>query len=176
MPRFRLSITSTPSRWPQRVCGKSAQRGHNAANVRQRDWFTRLRNDVNGAAAELAVAKFLGIPWSRSVGTFTSVGDVADDIDVRHTERAGGRLILREKDFPGRWVVFVTGSPPNLVLQGYIRAEDGMQPQWRANPHDWHPAWFLPASALLPIEASGEVPPCLRQPGSTRPLAAIPTG
>lgn len=147
---------------------QSAQRGHNAANVRQRDWFTRLRNEVCGAAAELATARWLGIEWSRSVGTYRSEADVGQDCDVRHCERHDGRLILRRHDHPYRQFVLVTGSPPNLLLQGYCRAAEMMVPEFWRNPGGFGGAWFVPSSRLLPIEPSGLVPPCLRQTATAR--------
>jgi hypothetical protein len=48
----------------------SAHRNLNHAKVRSRSMLTRLSDDIAGAAAELAVAKWLGIPWSRSVNTY----------------------------------------------------------------------------------------------------------
>ena len=142
---------------------QSHQRGHNAANVRQRTWLTRLANDTNGAAAELVTAKWLGIEWSRSVGTYRHEADVGDEIDVRHTERRDGRLILRPSDHPYRQFVLVTGTPPHLLLQGWIRGEAAMVPEWCCDPNDYGGAWFVPARALEPIPASGLVPACLRQ-------------
>ena len=142
---------------------QSAQRGHNAANVRQRTWLTRLSNDVCGAAAELAVARWLGIPWSKSVGTFHREADVGEDIDVRHTERHDGRLVLRRQDHPYRQFVLVTGTPPNMVLQGHCRAEEVMVPEFWCDPNGFGGAWFVPLSRLIPIPPGGSVPPCLRQ-------------
>jgi hypothetical protein len=98
------------------------------------------------------------------VGTFTNVADVGDDLDVRSTPRHDGRLILREKDHPYRWFVLVTGEPPNMVLQGYVFGSNGMVPEYLADPHHWGRAcWMVPQAALLPVDPSGIVPPCLRQ-------------
>lgn len=141
----------------------SAKQCLNHANVRPRNTLTRLHDDALGACAELAVAKWLGIPWTRSVGTYHREADVGEDIDVRCTDREHGRLILRESDQPYRWFVLVTGSPPNMMLQGYIRAEDGMRPEWYRDPHGYGGAWFVPQVALTPITPDGVVPPCLRQ-------------
>ncbi len=135
----------------------------NHANVRRRSLPVRLHNDILGAASELAVAKWLGIPWSRSVNTFTSEADVGEDIDVRATHRPGGSLILRQKDHPYRWFVLVTGEPPNMALQGYVHGTDAMLPEFWCNPRDYGGAWFVPQSALLPVPPDGQVPDCLRQ-------------
>ncbi len=142
----------------------------NAATVRQRTLMTRLSNDVCGAAAEAAVSKWLAIPFSSSVNTFHQA-DVADDIGVRHSERRNARLILRENDFPGHWYVLVVGTPPNMLIAGYIHGSDARQPQWLANPHGYAQAWMVPQSALLPVDPDGTVPPCLRQTAAARLLA-----
>jgi hypothetical protein len=141
----------------------SAKRGHNHANVRSRSTLTRLHDDTLGACAELAVAKWLGIQWSRSVGTYHIEADVGEDVDVRCTDRDNGSLILRENDQPYRTFVLVTGNPPNMSLRGYIRGEDGMRPHWWRDPNSYGGAWFVPQDALISITPDGVVPPCLRQ-------------
>jgi len=142
---------------------QSAQRSLNHANVRSRPLFVRLGDEIRGTASELAVANWLGIPWSRSVDTFHFEADVAEDVDVRCTERHDGRLILRERDHPYRNFVLVTGTPPIMVLQGHIRGSDAMQPEWWRDPHGYGGAWFVPQTALIPVPPEGSVPPCLRQ-------------
>ncbi len=128
---------------------QSAQRGHNAANVRQRTWLTRLSTDVCGAAAGLAVARWLGIPWSKSVGTFHREADVGEDIDVRHTERHDGRLVLRRQDHPYRQFVLVTGTPPNMVLQGHCRAR-GHGPRILVRPQRFRRCLVRPVVQAYP--------------------------
>ena len=73
----------------------SAKRDLCHATVRrQRSLTTRLNDDVLGACAELAVAKWLGVQWSRSVDTFHSGADVGEDVDVRCTTNDNGSLII----------------------------------------------------------------------------------
>jgi hypothetical protein len=142
----------------------SAKRNLCHATIRrQRSLTTRLHDDVLGACAELAVAKWLGVQWSRSVDTFHSEADVGEDVDVRCTTNDNGSLIMRDNDQPWRWMVLVSGTPPVLSLRGYVRGSDAMTPQYWCNPHGYRGAWFVPQSDLLPITADGIVPPCLRQ-------------
>jgi hypothetical protein len=61
---------------------------------------------------------------------------VGQDVDVRATDRVDGSLILREKDHPYHCYVFVTGSPPNMLLRGYIRGWDAMVPEFYCKP-EW---------------------------------------
>lgn len=141
---------------------QSARRSLNHCTVRTRPLFVRLRDDICGCCSELAVARWIGVEWSRSVGTFHAA-DVGEDIQVRTTHRDDGRLILRERDFPGHWYVLVTGTPPVMSLRGYVLGSDAMTPEWCCNPHDYGGAWFVPQAALLPVPPDGVVPPCLRQ-------------
>lgn len=141
----------------------SAERGLCHANVRQRSLTTRLYNDVQGAASELGVARWLGVPWSRSVNTFHDDADVGEDVDVRSTEHRKGALILRDNDPPYRWFVLVTGVPPVLTLRGYMWGADAMAPHWWRNADGTRGAWWVPQGELLPISSDGVVPPCLRQ-------------
>jgi hypothetical protein len=141
----------------------SFKAGLNHATVRNRSLATRLHNDVCGAAAELAVARWLHVHWGRTVNTFHEA-DVGEDIGVRHTIRHDGRLILRERDFPGHWYVLVTGTPPVMSLRGYIWGQHAQRPEFWCDPGGYgRGAWFIPQDALQGIPADGTVPPCLRQ-------------
>ncbi len=141
----------------------SVQHGLRHANVRRRTLPTRLHNDILGCCSELAVARWLDLPWPKPLGIFTAEADVGEDVDVRATERDDGHFILRQQDHAYRTFVLVTGTPPIMLLQGYIRGTDAMTPEWWRDPHGYGGAWFLPQSALNPITADGVVPACLRQ-------------
>lgn len=109
--------------------------------------------------------------WSRSFNTFHAEADVGEDVDLRATDRADGRLILQVKDHPYRWFVLVTGNPPNMFLRGFIRGWDAMQDEWYRNPQGYGAAWFVPQSALIPIRPDGSIPAYLRQPATlTMPM------
>ena len=43
----------------------------------------RLENHQRGAAAELAVSKFIGVPWSATVNTYKRFPDIPGGIEVR---------------------------------------------------------------------------------------------
>jgi hypothetical protein len=88
---------------------------------------------------------------------------VGENIQVRTTDRDDGRLILRERDFPGHWYVFVVGTPPVMSVRGYVYGCDAQRPEYSADPQDWGNAWFVSQRALLTIPPDGTVPLCLRQ-------------
>ena len=56
---------------------------------------------IEGACAEAAVAKYLGVWWS---GDFERLygGDVANKVEVRSTHHARGALIMHDTDFDDR--------------------------------------------------------------------------
>ena len=49
---------------------QSARQNLCHSNVRSRPLFQRLRDEIYGCCAELAVARFVGVRWSKSVNTF----------------------------------------------------------------------------------------------------------
>ena len=106
--------------------------------------------EVNGALAEMAVAKHLGLYWDGSVDTFKRP-DVGT-LQVRHTVRLDGCLILRPHD-PGDGIyVLVTGQAPMFTIVGCLRGEDGRRDEWVRDPGSVRPAHFVPQSELRPLE------------------------
>lgn len=140
----------------------SQERGLNHALNNQRDWLTRIGDDVLGACAEIAVAKWIGVKWDPNVNTFGHIPDVGG-VDVRSTRYPNGHLILRQRDrvHADRWFILATtGTLPDVVIRGYIRPRDGMCEQWRQRPEQ---RWHIPQRALLHIAPDGTMPPCLVQ-------------
>lgn len=131
----------------------SMSNGHNPSRsvVSSNPWEIIQRHCV-GAAAELAVAKFRGVYWDGSVGTYHAVTDVPG-CDVRSTPDPNGSLILRDDDPADRWYCLVITAPPSFRLVGFIRGEDGRRDEWLRNPHGQRASWFVPQAALLPIRS-----------------------
>lgn len=102
--------------------------------------------DIQGAAAELAVAKKLGRYWDGSVNTFKR-GDVGA-AQVRSTPRRDGSLIVRSNDSEDDFYILVTGAIPEFNVVGYIRGADAKADRFRRAPAGRPAAWFVPQSAL----------------------------
>ena len=85
--------------------------------------------DIEGALAELAVARALGIHWPASVDQGNDP-DLFPDIEVRRTNPS---LILRPADNPARRYVWVSGFAPSYVVGGWIKGADGMRPEWETD-------------------------------------------
>ena len=87
--------------------------------------------NIEGAAAELAVSKFLELPWT----TFGYRGqpphpvcDVGDRTDVRWAQSDRRPLLYLDPkhDNPELVFVLVSGFSPVFRLHGYIKGSDGM--------------------------------------------------
>lgn len=105
--------------------------------------------DIEGAAAELAVAKALGVYWSGQ-DTPDCDGDIRAGEQVRHTERPNGCLIVHKKNADDHKFYLVTGIMPTMNVVGWIMGRDAKQEQWwRTNVPK--PAYFVPQSALIPF-------------------------
>lgn len=105
--------------------------------------------DVEAAAAELVVAKALGVHWCGMDGPDKDTGDVAG-AQVRHTKRADGSLICHKRDADEDRFVLVTGSMPRFVVRGWILGAEAKADRfWRTNVP--RPAFFVPQSALKPV-------------------------
>jgi len=77
---------------------------------------------IDGAGAELAFAKFIGLYWDGSVDTYRSgTGDLPyTQVDVKHSR--DGKWKVKEKD-KGE-LVLVRGTMPEYIIEAYCTAED----------------------------------------------------
>ena len=108
-----------------------------------------LGRDVRSTLAELAVAKYLGVFWS---GLAKDCKDTTL-CEVRSTPKPDNPLVIRDSDSPDDIFVLVTTEQiPALRLVGWIRARDGMLDSYVKAPCGRPPAYFIPQSALHPME------------------------
>lgn len=108
--------------------------------------------NVEGAAAEAAVAKATGLYWDGSVNTFKRGGDVMG-MEVRSSDLTGASLIVRPDDSPNGVFILVIGEAPRFDVIGWISGKDAMQEKWFTNKGNPRPkAYFVPQDALNPIE------------------------
>ncbi len=84
--------------------------------------------DIEGAAAEVAVAKFTNRYWA---GVNQQGGvDVGTTGGVRHTDNPDGHLIVYHDDPDDMMMVLVTGTPPNLRIHGWLPARAAKFPKY----------------------------------------------
>lgn len=110
--------------------------------------------DIEGAAAELAVCKALGVFWSglEVAGSDKRVGiPDAGGVQVRSTRRLSGSLILHDGDADDDAFVLVVGRVPRLDIKGWIYGRDGKRADFWRSESVRCPAYFVPQSALADI-------------------------
>ena len=117
---------------------------------------TSLETDQDGAEYELAVCKGLTIPWSKSVNTF-GAPDMLHDGQIKGTEYRSGCLIVRERNNPEHRYILVIDHGQwrdglfHYYIAGWIYGKDARKDEWKKNPNDREPAWFVPQDALNPV-------------------------
>ena len=105
----------------------------------------RWQIDIEGACAELAVAKHLNLYWDGSVNTFKKP-DVGE-YQVRHTTRNNGRLIVRQKDADNEVYILVTGLAPVFNVVGWMVGGEAKADKYKMDDY----SWFVPQSELKSI-------------------------
>lgn len=107
--------------------------------------------NIEGAAGEMAVAKYLGMYWSGAVGD-----PQADDVgpfQVRtNASRKYDDLILRPRDKPERIYISVLSFLPQFTICGWIGGAEGKQEKWlRDGTAGRPPCFFVPRTSLKPM-------------------------
>ena len=101
---------------------------------------------IEGALAECALAKHLGLFWSKGTPGATDVGPH----DVRQTHDHSYSLIIHPTDDDNRRFYLVTGILGKYVVRGYMYGRDAKRKEWWRDPtgkNRW--AYFVPQSALI---------------------------
>lgn len=104
--------------------------------------------DIEAFGAEMLVARHMGRyhGWQEETDEDGDVGP----IQVRHTLRTGGCLIVHPDDRDEAPFVLVVGAMPFQQIIGGIYGHRAKQEQfWKADVRN--PAFFVPQSALTPL-------------------------
>lgn len=107
--------------------------------------------DIESCAAELLVSRSLNQSWTPyALNPVEIISDVGTLVQVRHTPRANGCLILHDKDSDDHAFVLVVGLGTSQRIVGWLWGRDGKQLcHWRTSTG--RPAYFVPQEALSPI-------------------------
>ncbi len=106
-----------------------------------------------GAAGEVAVASYLGL--KEHLFKETNAKRDSDDlpgIDVKTRSKASYDLIVQRQSDPNRKFVLVTIENRQTLLHGWCYGQEGMKEIYWADPARGRPAYFVPQSALRPME------------------------
>ena len=104
--------------------------------------------DMESCAAELLVSRALNQSWTPYAASPAEIlSDVGRAVQVRHTPRGNGCLILHNKDQDDHAFVLVVGSGTGQRIVGWLWGRDGKHPSyWRTSTG--RPAYFVPQEAL----------------------------
>lgn len=122
---------------------------HGLADGVSRGWDLH----VIGAIGEWATAKALGLYWSDHL---PGPGDIGK-LEVRSTPRPNGPLIVRPRDPDAVPFVLVAGSPPVLRVVGWLAGAEAKVERWWRGDSERPGAYFVPQSALRPLDELVEV-------------------
>src|SRR3990167_2428715 len=132
------------------------QRQLQSLRAERRDRFANNKDNgysihIEGAQAELAVAKGLGIYWGGEINTFHAP-DLDNRIQVRSTKRLDGHLIIRPDDNLEDIYFLVINRFPCFDLIGWITGREGMSQDLLVDKNNhYQPAYFVPRAVLWEI-------------------------
>jgi hypothetical protein len=107
-----------------------------------------------GAAGEMAVASYLGMKSFLYQATEAERGsDDLPGIDVKTRSKASYDLIVQRQSDPNRKFVLVTIENRQTLIHGWCYGHEGIKEIYWADPARGRPAYFVPQSALRPMEA-----------------------
>lgn len=155
------TLTRTDPFWAARVGVErrleSKRRGLRDKNCESDPEAIALANDIFGAGAELACARYLLIPWKAGVNTFKEP-DVGP-YQVRCGMKQWHRLKVRQDDKPDEIFISVTlKSWPTYWLQGWMTCREALEVGHQDAPRGGRPVWFVDVDQLHPMEALLESP------------------
>ena len=101
---------------------------------------------IEGAAGEMAFAKWADRYWSGSLGNLKA--DDVGSVQVRTTSGHNNRLILHAEDPDDRRFVLLTGLAPRFIIRGWIWGRDAKQEKYWKDPAGGRPAFFVPQDDL----------------------------
>jgi hypothetical protein len=119
---------------------------HKSLNRYKHAYKSEWSYDIDGACAELAVAKAMGVYWSGHVGSFKDP-DVAN-IHVRSTTRKDGHLIIRDNDPENFVYVLVITECPNYTIVGGISGRKAKNKDKSDQDNTGAPAWWIKQEEL----------------------------
>jgi hypothetical protein len=110
-----------------------------------------LRLCALGAAAELAAAKWLNVPNFRlSIDTYKDEPDIWPNWEVKHTEYAGGHLIVKDNDRNSDRAVLVTGTNP-FTIRGWLPVEYCKDDLYLKATRQTEVSYWVPQNELVKV-------------------------
>jgi len=106
------------------------------------------QRDIEGALAEMALAKHFGLFWSGIEKI--NAGDVGE-YEVKHSSHNKARLLVPlNNDRLDNWFWLVTGLHGSYTIHGCMLGRDAMQERYVDEPVPKRPCYCVPQSDLKP--------------------------
>ena len=106
-----------------------------------------------GAAGEMAVASYLGMKHELYKEVEAKRGsDDLPGIDIKTRSKHFYSLIVQKQEDPDKKFVLVTIENQQTLLHGWCYGREAMDERYWADPARGRPAYFVPQSALHPME------------------------
>jgi len=103
---------------------------------------------MEGALAECAMAKHLGVFWSKASWPSPDVGNV----EVRSTPYSFGDLRIKPSDPDNIKFYLLTGINGTYTIRGWIYACEGKKPEyWKRMDKDREEQFWIPQAHLHPL-------------------------
>ena len=114
----------------------------------QGDW----NSEIDGACGEMAVAKWLGMYWTGTIGE-TDKPDVGPyEVRTNGSRKYTDTILRPGKVHKDRAYISVLAFLPDFEIIGWIMGADATQQQWFRNGTPDRPkAWFVPQTSLQPL-------------------------
>jgi hypothetical protein len=108
-----------------------------------------------GAAGEMAVASYMGLKEHLYAEREARRGsdDLPGGIDVKTRSKHKYDLLVQRRSDPGKKFVLVTIENQKTLLHGWCYGSEAMDEKYWADPARGRPAYFVPQSALRPMES-----------------------
>lgn len=106
--------------------------------------------DIRGVECEFAASIVLNMSWRPTIGQIDQP-DIGDGVDVRSTELANGRLIVKPKDAERPFVLVVKMSADTFRVPGWLMASEAKARFPLLTGHG-DAAHFVPQERLRPID------------------------
>jgi hypothetical protein len=117
--------------------------------------FGAWQRHIEGALAECAFAKHLGLYWSKTSWPHPDVGDS----EVRSTPRDWGDLRIKPDDPDDRKFYLLTGINGTYTIRGWIYALEGKKPEyWKRVDKDREEQFWCPQANLHPLGSENSIP------------------
>ena len=109
---------------------------------------------IEGALAECAMAKYLGIFWSKASWPSPDVGNV----EVRSTPYSFGDLRIKPDDPDHTKFYLLTGLNGTYTIRGWIYAIEGKKPEyWKRMDKDREEQFWCPQANLHPLGSENDI-------------------